>query len=51
MAEVSYLINVFPLDANTAIKIHIQIFKYLWHDQISEAIARETIFLRKTSDG
>lgn len=52
MSRVSYLSNVFPLNANTSIKIQKKKkFKYLWHNQVSELIARKKIILRKNLGG
>ena len=45
MSKTLYLSNVFPLDAKTTLKIHKKIFRYLWHNQKSNLIARKTIFL------
>ena len=51
MSRVSYLSNVFQLNANTSIKIQKKKFKYLWHNRVSELIARKKIILRKNLGG
>ena len=51
LSKTTYLSNIFPIKIETIQNILNQIFQYVWKNEISEPIARKTIYLNKKLGG